>query len=107
MNISISITDVITWLIVGALAGSMAGMLVKVKKKGFGHIMNMGVGLVGALIGGMVFKVIPIARPLAAISISLEDIVAGLVGSLLFLLAIRVMRKRAAKAALPVAPTST
>lgn len=86
--------DVITWVIVGLLAGRMAGMLVKGKKTGFGQWGNIGVGLVGALIGGVVFTLVPIARPLANISISLEDVVAAVVGAMLFLLALRLWRKR-------------
>ena len=87
-------TDLITWLIVGALAGPMIGLLVKGKKKGFGWILNLGVGLVGALIGGLLFTVVPILRPLASISINLEDLVAALIGCLIFLLLVKVVRMR-------------
>ncbi len=44
----ITVDDVITWLIVGALAGWLAGMLVKRRKQGFGHLANLGIGLVSA-----------------------------------------------------------
>ena len=52
---NITIDQLIVWLLVGALAGSIVGMLVKRTKKGFGHIINLGIGLVGALIGGFLF----------------------------------------------------
>ncbi len=49
MNITFG--QILVWLIVGALAGSFTGMIVKGSKKGFGTYTNVGIGLVGALIG--------------------------------------------------------
>jgi uncharacterized membrane protein YeaQ/YmgE (transglycosylase-associated protein family) len=78
--------EVITWLIVGALAGSLAGMIVKGRRAGFGRLPNLGIGLMGALIGGFLFKVLHINLGLAgAITVTSEEVVAALVGSLLFL----------------------
>ena len=78
--------EVAAWLIVGALAGSLAGMLVKRSRAGFGHALNLGVGLVGALLGGFLFKILHIDLGLVgAITITSEEVVAGFVGSLLFL----------------------
>jgi uncharacterized membrane protein YeaQ/YmgE (transglycosylase-associated protein family) len=99
--------EVITWLIVGALAGSLAGMLVKLRKEGFGRWINLGIGLVGALIGGFLFKVLGIQLGiLGSITINLQEVVAAVAGSLLFLgiiWAVRVglARRKAAKAAAP------
>ena len=42
--------SVIAWIIIGLLAGWITGKLMK--GSGFGFIMDMVVGLVGALIGG-------------------------------------------------------
>ena len=56
MNITLDYSQIIVWLIVGALAGSIAGMLVKRTREGFGPFTNLGIGLVGALIGGFIFK---------------------------------------------------
>ncbi len=82
----ITFDEVIAWLIVGALAGSLAGMLVKGRKEGFGRILNLGIGLVGALIGGCIFKVLKINLGLlGAVTISFQEVVAGFIGSLLFL----------------------
>ncbi len=82
----ITFDEVVAWLIVGALAGSLAGMLVKGRKEGFGRILNLGIGLVGALIGGFLFKVLKINLGLlGAVTISFQEVVAGFIGSLLFL----------------------
>jgi uncharacterized membrane protein YeaQ/YmgE (transglycosylase-associated protein family) len=41
---------IIAWIIIGALAGWLTGKIMK--GSGFGFLMDMVVGLVGALIGG-------------------------------------------------------
>jgi uncharacterized membrane protein YeaQ/YmgE (transglycosylase-associated protein family) len=59
---------------------------VKRSRRGFGHLANLGLGLVGAVVGGFLFDLLRIDLGLANISVSLQDIVAALVGSLLFLI---------------------
>ena len=88
-----TIGELIVWLMVGALAGSVTGMLVKRQREGFGRLSNLGVGLSGALIGGLLFNLFRIDLGLAEVSISLEDLIAALVGSLLFLGAVRLIRR--------------
>ena len=94
----ITVDDVITWLIVGALAGSVAGVLVKRRKEGFGRVLNLGIGLVGALIGGFLFKVLHIELGLlGAVTITSEQVVAGVCGSLIFLAIIWGVQKAMAR----------
>jgi uncharacterized membrane protein YeaQ/YmgE (transglycosylase-associated protein family) len=80
-----TIPDLAVWLIVGLLAGTLAGLVVKRRKEGYGRFVNLGLGLVGALIGGFLFDVLRIDLGLANISVSLQDIVSAFVGSLIFL----------------------
>jgi len=91
--------EVITWLIVGALAGSLAGMIVKGRRAGFGRLLNLGIRLVGALIGGFLFKALHINLGLVgAITVTSEDVVAAFVGSLIFLAVLWFIRElRASK----------
>ena len=84
----LTIDKIIVWLIIGGLAGWLTGMLVKRKKKGFGHIYNTIVGLAGALIGGFIFHVFRIDFGIGDISISLKDLVSAFIGSLVFLLGV-------------------
>jgi uncharacterized membrane protein YeaQ/YmgE (transglycosylase-associated protein family) len=97
--VKIDIDDVVTWLIVGALAGFLAGMVVKGHRAGFGRWLNLGIGLVGALIGGLLFKFLHIKLGIVgAITITSEDVVEAFVGSLIFIAAVWFIRKlRAAK----------
>lgn len=95
---NITIDQVVTWIIVGALAGSLAGFFVTRKKEGFGRILNLGVGLAGALIGGVVFKLLRINLGiLGEIRVSLEDVIEGFLGSLLLLGAIWFVKRQRAK----------
>ena len=88
-----TIAEIIIWIIIGALAGSMAGMIVKRKKSGFGKWANLGIGLIGALIGGSLFNLLNIHFPLGELSISVEDILSALTGSIIFLIIIWLARK--------------
>ena len=97
---NITVEQIVVWLIVGALAGSFVGTIVKRKKEGFGHLANLGVGLVGALIGGLLFAILPIDLGLGDIAVSLEDLIAAIVGALIFLIALwiwRIVRKKPEK----------
>jgi uncharacterized membrane protein YeaQ/YmgE (transglycosylase-associated protein family) len=76
---------IIVWLIVGGLAGTLAGRTVTFTKEGLGRWTNIGVGLVGALIGVGLFKVFHIDLGLGEIKITFEDLIAAFVGSLLFI----------------------
>ncbi len=85
---SISWTAIITWLLVGLLAGSLTGMLLKGTRYGYGKWSNFGIGLVGALIGGAIFNVLGIELGLSRISVSMQDVLAAFLGALLFLSAL-------------------
>ena len=75
----------IPWLIVGLLGGSAAGMVVKRQRKGFGIAVNLALGALGAIIGGAAFRIFSLFERLDAISISLRDLLAAFLGSLLVL----------------------
>lgn len=89
-----SFEQIVVWLIVGALAGSLAGMVAKRSKRGFGWMSNLGIGLVGAIVGGLLFRLFRLDLGLGNISVSLEDVVAAFVGSVLFMILLRWIRKR-------------
>jgi len=82
----ISWSQVIVWLIVGLLGGTLAGVVVRWQREGFGWWTNLGIGLVGALVGGVLFRLFGILPGLDAISISLRDVLSAVTGSILFLL---------------------
>lgn len=81
----VTLAELAVWLIIGLLAGSLTGLVVKRTREGFGRFTNLGIGLVGALIGGFLFDIMRIDLGLANIAVSLQDVVAAFVGSLVFL----------------------
>lgn len=90
---NITLDQIIVWLIVGALAGSLVGMLVNRSKEGFGWFTNMIVGLIGAVIGGVLSRLFGLDLGLSGISVSLEDLVVAVAGSLILLLATWAIRR--------------
>lgn len=75
--------EIAVWIVIGLLAGTLAGMVVKRQKSGFGAISNLLFGLVGAFVGGAIFKALDIHTGLPTLHIDLDDVVAAFVGALL------------------------
>jgi uncharacterized membrane protein YeaQ/YmgE (transglycosylase-associated protein family) len=90
---SIPIGKIIVWLIIGALAGTLAGRLVTFSKRGFGLWANVGIGMIGAVVGGLIFRLLHIDLGLGEIKITFEDLISAFVGSLLCIIAWRLIRK--------------
>lgn len=82
MNISVG--QLVVWLLVGGTAGMLVGMLVRHRKRGYGLVRNLTIGLVGALIGGFLFHLLNIHIG-EEIQFSLNDLIAAVVGSLILL----------------------
>jgi len=78
---------IIVWLIVGAIAGWLAGMVVK--GGGFGLIGDIIVGIVGALIAGWLLPTI--GFPIAAGIIG--AIIDAFIGAVILLIIIRLVKR--------------
>ena len=92
MNITIG--ELLVWLVVGALAGSLAGMLVTRRKAGFGRLINLVIGLAGAVIGGFLFSLLDVRLNLGRLTISLDQVVSAFAGSLIFIGLVGFVRRR-------------
>ena len=77
--------QIIVWLIVGLIGGTLAGVVVRWQREGFGWWTNLGIGLVGALMGGVLFRLFNILPGLETIAVSLRDVLSAVVGAMLFL----------------------
>ncbi|MBB3260619.1 putative membrane protein YeaQ/YmgE (transglycosylase-associated protein family) [Paraburkholderia bannensis] len=78
---------IIAWLIIGAIAGWLAGVLVK--GGGFGLIVDIIVGIVGAFIGGWLAGLLHIQIGTGIIS----SIITAIVGAVILLFVIRMFRR--------------
>jgi uncharacterized membrane protein YeaQ/YmgE (transglycosylase-associated protein family) len=75
----VGLVEWITWLIVGAIAGWLAGLLVK-GDEGMGVIGHVVLGLVGALLGGWVVSLITKNDPMDGV-FDISTIVTAVIGA--------------------------
>ena len=81
----------LTWLIVGAVVGWLAGLLVK--GRGFGLLGNIVIGVVGAIIGGwLAGAIFNISDPISGFN--LTTLVVAVLGAVLVLFVARMIRSR-------------
>lgn len=77
---------ILGWLVIGAIAGWLAGLIVK--GYGFGLLGNIGVGIVGAAIGGLILPrlgMFPVD--------TLGNLITALIGAVILLLLIGLVRR--------------
>jgi len=79
--------DAIAWIVIGGIAGWLAGLIVE--GYGFGLIGNIVIGIIGAALAGLV-------TPLLGLSIEtkLGNIIGATLGAVLLLLLIGAARRR-------------
>lgn len=78
---------ILIWLLVGAIAGWLAGIIVK--GYGFGLLGNIAVGVVGAMIGGWLFGSFGVVNSMGLLGV----ILGATAGAVLLLLALRIIRQ--------------
>ena len=83
----------IVWIVVGLIGGGLAGLAIKWDRHGFGLFQNLAIGLAGAVVGGLIFRWFQLLPGLDGIAISLRDVIAAFVGSLVVLAALWVWRR--------------
>ena len=92
---SIQISELVNWVIVGAIAGGFVGMLLTGRKQGYGWLKNLALGLVGGLLGGVLFiKLIDLDFGMSEIRITLQEVVAAILGTLIVWLILKLIRKK-------------
>lgn len=84
--------DILTWLIVGLVAGVLASMIVG---SGYGIIGDIVVGIVGAFIGGYVFRAMDWGVPFGGLA---GTIFVAFIGAVLLLVLIRIIHSASARA---------
>lgn len=81
-----NIEELIIFLVVGALAGWLAGFILK--GRGFGVLANIIVGVIGAVVGGYVFGMLGVS-----VTGIVGSIIKATVGAVLLLFVIKVLKK--------------
>jgi uncharacterized membrane protein YeaQ/YmgE (transglycosylase-associated protein family) len=84
---------ILSWIIVGLIAGFLAGVVVK--GGGFGCIGDIVVGVIGGLLGGFIASYFfHMGDPISGIN--LQSILVAFVGAVIFVVILRLIRGRRA-----------
>ena len=81
-----TLTDLIIFLVIGGVAGWLAGLIVK--GGGFGLIGDIVVGVIGSLIGGWLFGLLGIAA-----GGLIGSIIAAVVGAISLIVIVRLVKR--------------
>jgi uncharacterized membrane protein YeaQ/YmgE (transglycosylase-associated protein family) len=79
--------DLLTWLIVGLVAGVLASM---VMGGGYGLIGDIIIGIIGAFIGGWIFRTLGTRVPIAGLP---GVILVAFIGAVVLLFVLRLIRR--------------
>lgn len=82
-----AIETILIWILVGAVAGWLAGLVVR--GFGFGLIGNIIIGIIGAFLGGWLFGMLGIAIGVGIIN----TIFTAFIGAVVLLLIVRVIKR--------------
>ncbi|MET0399390.1 MAG: GlsB/YeaQ/YmgE family stress response membrane protein [Longimicrobiaceae bacterium] len=77
--------DILTWIIVGLVAGVLASLLVG----GYGLIADIVIGIVGAFVGGWLFAQLGVSTPFGGLA---GTIFTAFIGAVVLLVLLRVLR---------------
>ena len=84
--------NIISWLILGAIAGYLAGFLVK-GDEGLGVIGHIVLGIVGALVGGFLASALFNTKPIDG-AFDISSIVVATIGAVLTVLVVSMVSGR-------------
>jgi len=82
-----TVETILIWILVGAIAGWLAGLVVR--GFGFGLIGNIIVGIIGAFLGGWLFGVLGVAIGAGIIN----TIFTAFIGAVVLLFIVRVIKR--------------
>ena len=77
---------IISWLVVGLVAGWLAGQIMK--GSGFGPVGNLVLGVIGAVVGGVLFRLVGLG-PTNLIG----SVIAATVGAIVFVVVVGLIKR--------------
>jgi uncharacterized membrane protein YeaQ/YmgE (transglycosylase-associated protein family) len=84
--------NILSWIILGAIAGYLAGFLVK-GDEGLGVIGHIVLGIVGALVGGFLASVLFNTKPIDG-PFDISSIVVAVIGAILVVVVVNMVTGR-------------
>jgi uncharacterized membrane protein YeaQ/YmgE (transglycosylase-associated protein family) len=85
--------SIIAWIVLGAIAGYLAGFLVK-GDEGLGVIGHIVLGIVGALVGGFLASVLFNSKPIDG-PLDISSIVVATIGAIITVVVVNMVMGRA------------
>lgn len=83
------LVNIIVWLIVGAIAGWLAGIVMKSRQNLIGDII---LGIIGSVVGGFVLTLIPGVQSVES-GLSIGHILTAMIGAIIVIAIVRVLRR--------------
>lgn len=83
------VRNAVFWIVVGGLAGWLASIVARTNER-MGCLLNVGVGVVGAVIGGWLFRNLGLPIPAGDF---VGPLVMAFVGATVFLLALKLLAR--------------
>ncbi len=94
--VAVPVHTLIAWLVIGLIAGALAGRLVR--GRGLGCLLDIAVGLAGAIIGGLiVHQLDPSLIAGGGLLGVVEDVVVAFLGSVILLSVVSLVTPRRAR----------
>jgi uncharacterized membrane protein YeaQ/YmgE (transglycosylase-associated protein family) len=89
--------QIVAWVIVGLLVGSLAGGLTGLKPTGFGQVGRLVFGLCGAFLGGVAANLTRVDFGWGPVLIRYEDLFFSFAGAVLIVILFRLIRRASKK----------
>lgn len=80
-------TDILYWIVIGGLAGWLASLVARTSER-MGCLLNIAVGIIGAVIGGFIFRSLDVDAPGGSF---LGTLFIAFVGATILLLALKLI----------------
>jgi uncharacterized membrane protein YeaQ/YmgE (transglycosylase-associated protein family) len=91
--VAVPVHALLTWLVIGLIAGALAGRLVQ--GKGLGCLLDIVVGLAGAILGGLiVHQLDPSLLAAGGLAGFVEDVVVAFLGAVILLCVVSLFTRR-------------
>ena len=81
--------SIIAWIVLGLIAGFIGSKLVN--KRGEGFVLDIALGIVGAVIGGWLFSLVGMH---GVTGLNISSLVVAVIGAVVFLLVYHAIRQR-------------
>lgn len=87
---------IVGWVLIGAMVGSIVGIVLRMKGGALALLANVAMGCVGAFVGGVIVQVGKLDRGWGSLTVSYEELCVSLVVGLLLIAVVRSILTRMA-----------